>query len=134
MSIFDSDLLNEYKKDFQIYHRITKDDGYGGYTSEWTAGATFKGILTEDTSLTATVAGQDKKTQLYGIKVKRNAPIEFNTVFRDVTDKTFYRITSGKPLESPSMSAMDMKILQCEGYEPTDWEEPTPEVITNGNS
>lgn len=134
MSIFDSDLLNEYKKDFQIWHRISQDDDYGGYSSTWTKGATFKGILTEDTSLTATVAGQDTKTQLYGIKVKRSAPVEFKTVFQDVSDKKFYQITSGETLRSPSMSAMDMKILSCQEFDPVDFEEPKEEVISNGNS
>ena len=134
MSIFDSDLLNEFKKDFQIWHKVSHDDDYGGYSSSWTKGATFKGILTEDTSLTATVAGQEKKTQLFGIKVKRNAPLEFQTIFQDVTDKTFYIITSGKPLHSPSISAMDMKILSCQAYDPVDFVEPVEEVSTNGDT
>ena len=134
MSIFDSDLLNEYKKDFQIWHKVSQDDPYGGYSSTWSKGATFKGILTEDTSLTATVAGQEKKTQLYGLKVKRNAPLDFQTIFQDVTDKSFYIVTSGKTLNSPSMSAMDMKILSCMAFDPVDFVEPVEEVIPNGNT
>lgn len=134
MSIFDSDLLNEYKKDFQIWHKVSHDDPYGGYSSTWSKGATFKGILTEDTSLTATVAGQEKKTQLYGLKVKRNAPLEFQTIFQDVKDKSFYIVTSGKTLNSPSMSAMDMKILSCTEFDPVDFVEPVEEVIPNGNT
>ena len=134
MSIFDSDLLDEYKKDFQIWHYVSADDDYGGYTLSWQKGATFKGILTEDTSVTATVAGIDKKTQMYGLKVKRDTPLTFNSVFQDVTGGGFYRVTSNEVLKSPSMSAMNMKILSCENYDPVDWEEPKEEVNTNGNT
>lgn len=131
MSIFDSDLLNGYKRSFKLWYKVMTDDPYGGYSTTWVGGGTFDGILTEDTSLTATVAGIDKKKNFYGIKVKRDAPLEFKTVFRDVEGGTFYRVTSGDVLDSPKMSAMDMKILSCEEYEPEDWEEPE---VTNGES
>lgn len=126
MSIFNSELLDEYKKSFRIWHRISQDDGYGGYKWEWTRGASFDGILTEDASLTATVAGIETKTKAYGIKVNRDAPLEFKTVFREEKDgveSDWYIITSDKPLKSPKISALDMKILSCEAYEPTDFEE-----------
>ena len=123
MSIFNSTLLDEYKKSFRIWHRVSQDDDYGGYEWKWTAGASFDGILTEDVSLTATVAGIETKTKAYGIKVKRNAPLEFKTVFRDEESGKWYIITSDEPLKSPKMSAMDMKILSCQAYEPTDFEE-----------
>lgn len=123
MSIFNSTLLDEYKKSFRIWHRVSQDDDYGGYEWKWTEGASFDGILTEDVSLTATVAGIETKTKAYGIKVKRNAPLEFKTVFRDEESGKWYIITSDEPLKSPKMSAMDMKILSCQAYEPTDFEE-----------
>lgn len=123
MSIFNSSLLDEYKKSFRIWHRVSQDDDYGGYEWKWTEGASFDGILTEDVSLTATVAGIETKTKAYGIKVKRNAPLEFKTVFRDEESGKWYIITSDEPLKSPKMSAMDMKILSCQAYEPTDFEE-----------
>lgn len=126
MNIFNSALLDEYKKSFRLWHRVSQDDDYGGYKWKWTAGASFDGILTEDASLTATVAGIETKTKVYGIKVKRDAPLEFKTVFREEKDGVggdWYIITSDKPLNSPKMSAMDMKILSCQAYEPTDFDE-----------
>ena len=122
MSIFHSELLNEYKKPFVIWHRVTQDDGYGGYTSIWTRGATFEGILTEDASLTATVAGIDQKTNYYGLKVQRSVPLEFHSIIQNLEDQKYYRVTSGDTLESPRMSAMDMKILSLEAFEPVDVE------------
>lgn len=122
MSIFHSELLNEYKKPFVIWHRVTQDDGYGGYTSIWTRGATFEGILTEDASLTATVAGIDQKTNYYGLKVQRAVPLEFHSIIQNLEDQKYYRVTSGDILESPRMSAMDMKILSLEAFEPVDVE------------
>lgn len=122
MSIFHSELLNEYKKPFVIWHRVTQDDGYGGYTSIWTRGATFEGILTEDASLTATVAGIDQNTNYYGLKVQRAVPLEFHSIIQNLEDQKYYRVTSGDTLESPRMSAMDMKILSLEAFEPVDVE------------
>lgn len=123
MSIFNSDLLNEYKKNFRIWYRISQDDDYGGYNWVWTKGASFEGILTEDNSLTATVAGIETKTKAYGIKVRRDAPVEFKTVFQDEESGKWYIITSDEPLKSPRMSAMDMKIFSCQAYDPIDFEE-----------
>lgn len=133
MSAFKSDLLDEYKASFVIWHRISKDDAYGGYESVWTKGASFMGILTEDTSVTATIAGVDQKTNFYGIKVERTVPLEFHSIFQRVSDGKFFRITSGDVLKSPRMSALDMKILSAEEFDPVDWTEPK-EVISNGNS
>lgn len=122
MSIFNSDLLNEYKKSFRIWYRVSKDDAYGGYDWEWTKGASFDGILTEDNSLTATVAGIETKTKAYGLKVSREAPVEFKTVFQDETSKKWYIITSDQPLHSPRMSAINMKIFTCQEYDPLDFD------------
>lgn len=133
MSGFSSDLLNEFKEKFSIYHRITKDDDYGGYESEWVKGASFDGILTEDVSITAAIAGIDTNKNMFGLKVEKDVPLEFHSVIRKESDKRFFRITSGEVLKSPRMSRLNMKILSCEAYEPTDWNEPE-EGEDNGNS
>lgn len=133
MSGFSSDLLNEFKARFAIWYRISKDDDYGGYTSEWTKGASFDGILTEDVSIQAAIAGIDTSKNMFGLKVENNVPLEYHSIIRRDSDGRFFRITSGEVLKSPRMSRLNMKILSCEAYEPTDWTEPE-EVITNGNS
>jgi len=134
MSGFSSDLLNEYKSSFVIWHRVSKDDDYGGYDSIWVKGASFDGILTEDTSITATVAGIDQNKNFFGIKCERTVPLEFHTIFQRVSDGRFFRITSGEVLKSPTMSRLNMQILSAEAFDPTDWEEPKEEVTGNGNS
>ena len=136
IDVFNSKLLDEYRQHFVIWHRIAVDDPYGGYDSQWVKGASFDGIITEDASLTATVAGLDTKKNYYGIKVKRDAPLDFQTIFRSDKDGKWYRITSGDVLKSPSISALDMKILSCEAFDPIDWTEPKPEPKeeTNGNA
>lgn len=131
MSGFSSDLLNEFKERFSIYHRVTRDDDYGGYTSEWIRGASFDGILTEDVSITSAIAGIDTNKNMFGLKVEKDVPLEFHSVIRKESDKRFFRITSGEVLKSPKMSRLNMKILSCEAYEPTDWNEEGEE---DGNS
>lgn len=134
MSIFNSDLLNEFKSAFVIWHPISTNDGYGGYVNTWTKGASFEGILTEDNSMQATVAGIETKTNYFGLKVERTVPLVFHSVVQRTSDSRFFRVTSGEVLKSPRASAMNMQILTVEEYEPSDFVEPKEEVIDNGNA
>lgn len=126
MNIFDSAILDDFKGTFRIWHRVSRDDDYGGYKWVWTKGAKFDGFLSEDASITATIASIETKQKVYGIKVKKDAPITFNTVFQEEKEGgggRWFIITSDDPLKSPKISALNMKIFSCEAYEPTDFEE-----------
>lgn len=120
---FSSDLLNEFKTKFFIWHRVSVDDGYGGYESQWTQGASFDGIISEDNSVQATIANVERNINRYGLKVANNVPLEFHSIIQRVSDGKFFRITSGDTLNSPRMSALNMRILSAEEYEPTDFDE-----------
>jgi len=126
MSIFNSDLLNEYKTAFTIWHLVSKNDSYGGYENTWTEGATFDGILSEDNSTQSVIAGIEQKTQFFGLKVEREVPLDFHSIIQRNSDGRFFRVTSGETLKSPKMSALNMRILSVEAYEPTDFPPPEP--------
>ena len=68
-------------------------------------------------------AGIDTNKNMFGLKVEKDVPLEFHSVIRKESDKRFFRITSGEVLKSPRMSRLNMKILSCEAYEPTDFED-----------
>ena len=116
MSIFESELLKNYTKECCFMNLAIVDDDYGGYVKKWTEGAHFSAVITENTSQPAVVAGIEHKTTFYGVKTERNVPLEFNSVFMRIEDGRTFRIRNADAMESPNMSAMDMKVLNAEEY------------------
>lgn len=115
MSIFDSPLIQDSLEKCVILNKAITNDGYGGYKTTYTDGADFDAVITENNSIEAQVASVDTSKTFYGVKTKRNVPLEYNTVFKR-KDGTVYRITVADSMDSPSFSAMDMKVLQAEEY------------------
>lgn len=117
MDIFDSPLLNDQKTDCVFLNKSIVLDDVGGYATKWVVGAPFSAVVTENNSLEATIAGQDREVTYYGVKVKASLPIEYHTVFRRKDGKTF-RITTADAMKAPTISALGMKQLQAEEYDP----------------
>lgn len=115
MSIFDSPLIQDQLEKCVILNKAIVSDGYGGYRVTYTEGAEFDAIITENSSVEAQVAAVTTEKTFYGIKTRRNVPLEYNTVFRRASGET-YRITASQAMDSPSFSAMDMKALTAEEF------------------
>lgn len=115
MSIFDSPLIRDQIEECVILNKAIVPDGYGGYMTTYTDGAPFEAVITENNSMEAQVANIELEKTFYGVKTRRNVPLEHNTVFRRANGAT-YRITASEAMDSPSFSAMDMKVLQAEEY------------------
>lgn len=115
MSIFDSPLIQDQLEVCTILNKAIGPDGYGGYKTTYTDGATFEAVITENNSVEAQVAGISTSKTFYGVKTRRNVPLEYNSVFRRSNGST-YRISVADAMDAPSFSAMDMKVLQAEEY------------------
>lgn len=120
MSIFDSELIKESIRECAFLNQAIEPDGYGGYTTTWTEGATFPAVITENNSTEATVASIAHKTTFYGVKVPRNVPLEYHSVFIRKEDGRVFRIRNADSIKSPSFSAMDIKQLEAEEYTPAE--------------
>lgn len=116
MSIFESELLQNYTATCCFMNLSIVDDDYGGYTKKWTEGAEFDAVITENLSQPAVVAGIENETTFFGVKVKRNVPLELNSVFKRKKDGQVFRIRNANSMDAPDFSAMDMKALNAESY------------------
>lgn len=116
MSIFDSPLIQDQIEECVILNKAIVPDGYGGYKTTYSDGAPFEAVITENNSIEAQVAGIEHQKTFYGVKTRRDVPLEYNSIFRRADGST-YRITASEAMDSPSFSAMDMKVLQAEEFE-----------------
>lgn len=120
MSIFDSDTIQDYITECVFLNQSVEADGYGGYTTTWTEGAPFDAVITENNSTEAQVAGIAHKTTFYGVKVERNVPLQFHSVFKRKKDGKVFRIRVADSMNTPTFSPMDLKQLEAEEYTPTE--------------
>lgn len=120
MSIFDSELIQDYMTACVFLNQSVVADGYGGYITTWTEGAPFDAVIIENNTTEAQVAGIAHKTTFYGVKVERNVPLEFHSVFKRLKDGKIFRIRVADSMDSPSFSPMDLKQLEAEEFTPTE--------------
>lgn len=113
------DLLkaNENYGEYQIWNVAIVDDGYGGYRDDWTAGATFEGVLVLDDSINAQIAEQQGVKGLYTLTFDKALHLPWHTVFNRKGTNSFYRVTSRDENATPSSSMLDMRTVKCEEYE-----------------
>lgn len=117
MSIFDSELIRDQISHCVIMDKVTSKDDYGGYETTWKDGAPFDAIITENSSLEASIASVQQETTFYGVKTERNVPLEYHTAFKRLSDGKTFRIKNAEGLKSPSFSPMNMKQMMAEEYE-----------------
>ena len=114
-------LLEELRDSFTILNKQTVDDGYGGYTTTWTEGATFDAAIVFDTSIQARQAEANGVTSMYTVTTGRGLTLEYHDVFRRERDRKIFRVTSdGDDKFTPSSTSLDMRQVTAE-----EWTLPT---------
>lgn len=92
-------------------------DGYGGYSTVWTDGATFKAAITFDNSMEARKAEQAGVTSVYTVSTRKNLTLEYHDVFRRESDKKVFRVTSdGDDKFTPPSASIDMRQVSAEEF------------------
>lgn len=110
-------LLLDAMEDCTILNKATVDDGYGGYDTQWTEGATFKAAIVFDTSIQARVAAVQGVTNLYTVTTPRALTLEYHDVFRRISDGKIFRVTSdGDDKKTPASAALDMRVVSAEEW------------------
>lgn len=117
MSIFDSPLIQSQTVNCCFMNKSIELDNVGGYITRWKEGAEFEAVITENSSIQATIAGIAQEQTLYGVKVRSAVPLVFHSVIKRVEDGKIFRITTADALPAPSISALGMKQLQAEEFE-----------------
>lgn len=93
---------------FANMDKRTKPDGEGGYATEWSEGAEFANYVALDSSLEARQAEAQGVTSVYTGIVRKDVPIEYGSVYKDVTTGTYFRVTSRPEEKQAPASASPM--------------------------
>lgn len=110
-------LLDEGMETCYMLDKSTANDGYGGYTTIWSRGASFDCAITFDTSLQARTAEQAGVTSLYTVTTKKNIMLSYHDVFERVRDGKVFRVTSdGDDKYTPNSATLNMRQVTAEEY------------------
>ena len=111
-------LLDQAMETCVLMDKRTVPDGYGGYRTEYVAGASFDAAIVFDTSIQARTAEKQGVTSLYTVTTPRALTLEYHDVFRRVRDGKVFRVTSdGDDKYTPASATLDMRQVTAEEIE-----------------
>lgn len=110
-------LLSDAMETCAFLNKQVTPDGYGGYTTTWADGATFKAAIVFDTSIEARTAEAQGVTSRYTVTTPRTMTLEYHDVFRRQRDNKIFRVTSdGDDKYTPVSTALDMRQVTAEEW------------------
>ena len=113
-------LLDEAMETCVFLNKQRVDDGYGGYKTGWTEGASFKAAIVFDTSIEARIAWVQGVHSLYTVTTQRDLVLEYNEVFKRVRDGKIFKVTSdGDDKYTPASAGLDMRQVAAKEWELT---------------
>lgn len=104
-------LLTKAMEDCKILNHVRTDDDYGGYTDEWTEGATFKAAIAKNASPEQLVAEQQGVNEAFTVVVEQSFTLDYHDVFKRVSDNAVFRVTS-RTTDSTAHPASTVKIAK----------------------
>ena len=108
-------LLQEAMEKCIYIDKTTKPDGYGSVQPVWTEGAEFIAAIVFNTSIEARRAAQEGVTSLYTVTTPRSITLQFNTIFKRLSDGKLFRVTSdGDDKYTPASATLDMRQVTAE--------------------
>lgn len=118
-------LLEQAFEDYEFLDKKRTSDGMGGYSTQWTVGATIGCAVSFNNSLEARKAQKEGVSSVYTLITKRDITLEYHDVLRRVRDKKIFRITSdGDDDYTPPSAGLDMRAVSCE-----EWQIPPGEEL-----
>lgn len=110
-------LLTEYFQPCVMIDKTTVQDGYGGFISNWTDGASFEAAVTKDSSMQARVAAVQGVTSVYTVTTRKNVTLHYHDVFRRTGDGKIFRVTSdGTDKSTPQSASLNMRQVTAEEW------------------
>lgn len=110
-------LLDEAMKDCTYMNKSIQDDGYGGYITQWTDGATFKAAIVLNSSMEARIAEAQGVKNVYTIITKKAITLKQNDVIKRNEDDKIFRVTSdGTDMKTPDSAGLDMRNVSAEEW------------------
>lgn len=110
-------LLLNAMEDCIIMNKIIVDDGYGGYLTKYVDGVHFNGAIVLNSSMQARIAEQAGVTALYTVTTSKALNLQYHDVFKRVSDKKIFRVTSdGDDNKTPASASLDMRQVSAEEW------------------
>lgn len=110
-------LLSDAFEECTMIDKTTINDGYGGFTTSWSDGATFKAAIVFDTSMQARTAEKQGVSSLYTVTTQRSVTLAYHDVFRREKDGKIFRVTSdGDDKYTPQSATLDMRQVTAEEW------------------
>ena len=113
-------LYEEQMESCAMMDRQTIPDGMGGFTYQWTQGATFKAAIVKNNTLDAKLAEKQGVTEAFTITVDKGLALEFHDVFKRLRDGAIFRVTSNiVDSETPARASFQFGQVSAEKWELT---------------
>ena len=113
-------LYEEQMESCAMMDRQTVPDGVGGFTYQWTQGATFKAAIVKNNTLDAKLAEKQGVTEVFTITVDKGLALEFHDVFKRLRDGVIFRVTSNiVDSETPAHASFQFGQVSAEKWELT---------------
>ena len=110
-------LINEAMTEVVMLEKVHREDGEGGFITEWKDGVEFQAAITFDSSMQARTAQKQGVTSLYTITTGKNAKLEFHDVIRRTSDGKIFRITSdGDDKHTPARASFQFLQVTAEEW------------------
>ena len=110
-------LLEEAMTECVLLNKATENDGYGGYITSWTEGATFNAAIVLDTSMQAKIGQQMGVTGMYTVTIRKELNLDFHEVFRRLSDGQIFRVTTrGTDKKTPQSAQLNMRQVSAEEW------------------
>lgn len=110
-------LVDNFKVPCVMMERRTVSDGEGGFTTEWTEGASFDAAIVRDTTLAARVAEKEGVTNTYTVTTGKNASLDFHDVFKRLSDGQVFRVTSNADdMQTPDVASFSFMQTTAEEW------------------
>lgn len=111
-------LLDSAMETFTIMDKHTTPDGYGGFYSTYTEGASFLATAVFDSSMQARIGEVQGVKSLYTITTRKVVNLQYHDIVKRISDGKIFRVTSdGDDNRTPSTATLDMRQVTAEEYE-----------------
>lgn len=110
-------LLDATREECVMLDRRSVNDGYGGITYQWIAGASFSASIAFDSSIEGVKAQAAGATALYTVLTDKSINLQYHDVFRRTSDNKIFRVTSdGDDDKTPKTAGLNLRKVRAEKW------------------
>lgn len=111
-------LIDDAMVECVLLEKKRTPDGAGGWTTEWTKGASFKAAITINNSNEMQVAEAQGLKRAYLVTTQKTATLEYHDVFMRISDGATFRVTAdGSDKLSPAKASFSISQTTAERWE-----------------